>query len=635
MRVSTYVLPAASFGLAAVFSIIAAGFAVSQVEDASKSAITEQLQMAGLSWASVDATGLQVFLIGTAPTEAARFRALSNAGQVVDAARLIDQMDVEDTQSLAPPRFSVEILRNDSGVSLIGLVPKGAKHEDVVSQLQSMVGEDQVADLLETADHDVPEGWEEAMRFALNALGRLPRSKISVEANHVTVTAMTDSAEAKHQTEQALRRAKPDELQIDLEISAPRPVITPFTLRYVLSGDEGRFDACSADTEESRARIIRAARDNGLSGSVDCTLGLGVPTTRWAEAAELSMAALTRLGGGTITLSDADISLIAEEGTDQGRFDQTVGELENALPEVFALTAVLPETPDESSDGPPEFSVTRSPEGHVNLRGRVSNEIARQTAESYAKAAFTGASVQMAARIDETLPATWPVRTLAGIEALARLSNGVVTVTPDDLVVRGKTGNKEARAEIARLLSEKLGEGATYTIDVTYVEALDPTAALPTPEECLARIQTVLGDRKLNFEPGSDTLDSTGKDIMDDIAEVLSGCGQINLEIAGHTDSQGRESMNLELSQARAEAILTELRNRRVLTSTFRAVGYGETQPIESNKTEAGREANRRIEFRLVLEEASEESQSELENTENSEEEGGTSATEDAGDEQN
>ena len=278
-------LPAASFGLAAVFSIIAAGFAVSQVEDASKSAITEQLQMAGLSWASVDATGLQVFLIGTAPTEAARFRALSNAGQVVDAARLIDQMDVEDTQSLAPPRFSVEILRNDSGVSLIGLVPKGAKHEDVVSQLQSMVGEDQVADLLETADHDVPEGWEEAMRFALNALGRLPRSKISVEANHVTVTAMTDSAEAKHQTEQALRRAKPDDLQIDLEISAPRPVITPFTLRYVLSGGEGRFDACSADTEESRARIIRAARDNGLSGSVDCTLGLGVPTTRWAEAA--------------------------------------------------------------------------------------------------------------------------------------------------------------------------------------------------------------------------------------------------------------------------------------------------------------------------------------------------------------
>lgn len=634
MRFSTYVLPAASFALAGVFSIIAAGFAVSQVEEASKTAITEQLQMAGLSWASVDATGLQVFLIGTAPTEAARFRALSNAAQVVDAARVIDQMDVEDTQTLAPPRFSVEILRNDSGVSLIGLVPKGAEHEEVVERLHKMVGEDSVADLLETADYEVPEGWEAAMRFALDALGRLPRSKISVESDRVQVTAMTESAEEKNRTEQVLRRNKPDGLRIELAISAPRPVITPFTLRYILEDGKGRFDACSADTEKTRDHILRSARANGLTAHADCTIGLGVPSVRWAEAAELSFAALTRLGGGTVTLSDADISLIALEGTDQGRFDQTVGELENALPPVFELTAVLPETPDESDDGPPDFTATRSPEGQVQLRGRVSNEIARQTAESYAKAAFAGANVQMTARIDENLPAGWPVRVLAGLEALARLSNGAITVTPDDLQVRGKTGNKQARADIARLLSEKLGEGATYTIDVIYVETLDPESGLPTPEECLRRIQIVLGDRKLNFEPGSDTLDSTGKDIMDDIAEVLTGCGQINLEIAGHTDSQGRESMNLDLSQARADAILTELRNRRVLTSTFRAIGYGETQPIEDNQTEAGREANRRIEFRLVLAEAGTESDSELESTGNSEDEGDASATEDAGDEQ-
>lgn len=635
MRFSTYVLPAASFALAGVFSVIAAGFAVSQVEEASKTAITEQLQMAGLSWASVDATGLQVFLIGTAPTEAARFRALSNAAQVVDAARVIDQMDVEDTQTLAPPRFSVEILRNDSGVSLIGLVPKGAEHEEVVERLHKMVGEDSVADLLETADYEVPEGWEAAMRFALDALGRLPRSKISVESDRVQVTAMTESAEEKSRTEQVLRRNKPDGLRIELAISAPRPVITPFTLRYILEDGKGRFDACSADTEKTRDHILRSARANGLTAHADCTIGLGVPSVRWAEAAELSFAALTRLGGGTVTLSDADISLIALEGTDQGRFDQTVGELENALPPVFELTAVLPETPDESDDGPPDFTATRSPEGQVQLRGRVSNEIARQTAESYAKAAFAGANVQMTARIDENLPAGWPVRVLAGLEALARLSNGAITVTPDDLQVRGKTGNKQARADIARLLSEKLGEGATYTIDVIYVETLDPESGLPTPEECLRRIQIVLGDRKLNFEPGSDTLDSTGKDIMDDIAEVLAGCGQINLEIAGHTDSQGRESMNLDLSQARADAILTELRNRRVLTSTFRAIGYGETQPIEDNQTEAGREANRRIEFRLVLAEAGTESDSELESTGNSEDEGDASATEDAGDEQN
>ena len=62
--------------------------------------------------------------------------------------------------------------------------------------------------------------------------------------------------------------------------------------------------------------------------------------------------------------------------------------------------------------------------------------------------------------------------------------------------------------------------------------------------------------------------------------------------------------MNQQLSQARADAVLNAIMARRVLTSNLTAKGYGETQPIADNGTEAGREANRRIEFRLVLPEA-------------------------------
>jgi len=72
------------------------------------------------------------------------------------------------------------------------------------------------------------------------------------------------------------------------------------------------------------------------------------------------------------------------------------------------------------------------------------------------------------------------------------------------------------------------------------------------------------------------------------------------MEIAGHTDSQGREEMNLNLSQSRADAVLNGLLARSVLVSNLTAQGYGESQPIASNETEAGREQNRRIEFRLL-----------------------------------
>ena len=635
MRLSHYALPIATFGLAGFASIIAAWFSVALVEEASEDAVSQQLQDAGLRWASADATGLQVFVIGTAPNEGDRLRAMSNAGQVVDAARLIDQMDVVETMDLAPPHFSIEILRNDAGVSLIGLTPEGEAHKELLAAMQNMVGEERVSDLMNTASYAAPDGWGGAIRFATEALERLPRSKISVTSDMVEVTAMTDSAEVKQRTETALAKAKPDALQVTLSISAPRPVITPFTLRFVIEDGTARFDACSAATDEGRDQILRAARSAGLSGEARCIIGLGVPSTRWADAAELSMASLTKLGGGSVTLADADITLVALEGTDQALFDETIGALESDLPEVFELSAVLPETPDTSDEGPVEFVATLSPEGQVQLRGRVSSAIARQTAESYAKAAFASAAVRMTARVDDNLPASWPVRVIAGIEALSLLANGAVTVTAEELQISGNTGFEDAKAEISRLLADKLGEGANYKINVTYKEQLDPQAALPTPEECHARMISVQGARKLKFEPGSDTLDSSGKSIMDDIAEVLKGCGEIKLEIAGHTDSQGRESMNQQLSQSRAEAILTELRNRRVLTSTFRAVGYGETQPIESNKTEEGREANRRIEFRLILPEATVEVQTTLESAEQSVEEDADAQAEGGGDEQN
>ena len=72
---------------------------------------------------------------------------------------------------------------------------------------------------------------------------------------------------------------------------------------------------------------------------------------------------------------------------------------------------------------------------------------------------------------------------------------------------------------------------------------------------------------------------------MDDIAEILKKCGEIRMEIGGHTDSQGREVMNQQLSQSRARAVLNALRERRVLTSALTAKGYGESAPIADNKT--------------------------------------------------
>ncbi|AUQ69189.1 OmpA family protein [Phaeobacter inhibens] len=600
MRLSSLLISGLTFVAAAALSLVVAGFAVTGIEAGSETAVRRALDKVGYTWAEVTADGLRVILNGTAPDEATRFGVISLVGGVVDAARVIDEMQITPSEGIAPPRFSAEILRNDSGISIIGLIPRVTDRETVITRLNTIAGADQVADLLETANYTAPRGWMAAMDYALDALSLLPRSKISVEAEEVSITAISDSVDAKEQIEKRLTRMAPAGLRLSLDIAAPRPVITPFTLRYSLDDAGGRFDACSAESELSRDRILRAATKAGFDGKADCVIGMGVPSPNWARAAELGIASLSELGGGSVTLANADMTLVAAEGTAPALFDHVVGELESALPQVFALHAVLPEPETEDGNGPPEFTATLSPEGQVQLRGRISDEALRQISSSYAQARFGSQNVYSATRVVEDLPADWPVRVLAGLEALSHLQRGAVSVTPDSLSLSGMSHREDAPSEIAKLLSAKLGDAESYELNVTYEAPPEPADKPMSPELCEAELAAVQTVSKITFEPGSATVAAGSRDTLDQIADILARCDGVRLEIQGHTDSQGREEMNQNLSQARAQSVLNELRGRRLVTSSFTAKGYGESTPIASNDTEDGREANRRIEFRLI-----------------------------------
>jgi OOP family OmpA-OmpF porin len=99
------------------------------------------------------------------------------------------------------------------------------------------------------------------------------------------------------------------------------------------------------------------------------------------------------------------------------------------------------------------------------------------------------------------------------------------------------------------------------------------------------------------FERGTATIRSVSFPVLDVIAHALADRPQIKLEIGGHTDSQGDDEHNLELSLEQAEAVKRRLVERGVDAARLTARGYGETRPIESNSTSQGRAINRRIEL--------------------------------------
>lgn len=105
----------------------------------------------------------------------------------------------------------------------------------------------------------------------------------------------------------------------------------------------------------------------------------------------------------------------------------------------------------------------------------------------------------------------------------------------------------------------------------------------------------------VRFHNNSAQLTSDSKTILDGAVRTLNTQKNLNVEVGGHTDAIGAESYNLLLSQQRAESVRQYLISRGVDSNRVTAQGYGEFQPVDSNDTESGREANRRVEFKIIV----------------------------------
>lgn len=585
--------------LAAVFAIAMAGV----IERTNTQSLNQAFDGAGLRWVDVETDGLRVQLSGTAPTESARLRALQVAGGVVDASRISETFEVVRNTVIVAPVFRIEAMRNNDDLSVIGLVPANPGEEAIIDRLTGLGGDAVVSDMLQTADHPAPPGWQAALDFTFEALEMMPVSQISVTSSRIEVHALVETATARAGLETRLHAMAPPDVVLMLDLVAPRPVIAPFTLRFVIDEEGARFDACAADSDQTRDLILRAARAAGATDRLDCTIAMGAPSQRWGTAAELAIGALAQLGAGVVTFSDGDLSLVVPASVAQGAFDRAVGRLETRLPDAFTLTAIMLE-PEEAGDdveqGRPEVVATLTEEGQVLIEGRLPETRIRDSVSAFARARFGTDAVTLEARLDPALPAGWSVRVLTALEALAELQSGRVMVRTDRVEISGVSGNPDVSARISRILSDGLGQGAVYDVRVRYDEALDPVQQAPTPERCEAQVQAILVDNKITFAPGAATLDSDSRQALDQIADVLRDCGALELEVAGYTDSQGRAETNLALSQARAEAVINALLSRRVLVSGMEARGYGAENPIADNATAEGREANRRIEMTLI-----------------------------------
>ena len=102
------------------------------------------------------------------------------------------------------------------------------------------------------------------------------------------------------------------------------------------------------------------------------------------------------------------------------------------------------------------------------------------------------------------------------------------------------------------------------------------------------------------FDTGKATLRPESTAELERLQKLLTDQPTLKLEMAGHTDNVGKPAANQDLSQRRAQAVVTYLTQHGIAPDRLAAAGYGDTRPVSSNDTKLGRQLNRRTEFKVT-----------------------------------
>ena len=156
---------------------------------------------------------------------------------------------------------------------------------------------------------------------------------------------------------------------------------------------------------------------------------------------------------------------------------------------------------------------------------------------------------------------------------------------------------KAAWAKLGDLFSRKLPDGTSLNIPklgvenklIDFIESSNPVTT-----------DTWFDFDRLLFATGSATLEPASHEQLANIAAIMKAYPKVKIKLGGYTDNTGDPAANLKLSDDRANNVMAELPNLGVDPSRMEAKGYGEDHPVGDNKTEEGRQLNRRISLRLT-----------------------------------
>jgi OmpA-OmpF porin, OOP family len=342
----------------------------------------------------------------------------------------------------------------------------------------------------------------------------------------------------------------------------------------------------SAPLPAIRSKLVETARAAlGVEIADQMTLARGAPP-RFESAAQLMLEQISRLKDGKVTISDAGVSLSGMARELGGR-EAIAAALKN-LPEGFKVAANDVKAP------PYVFEAYKDPVAvTLTLSGYVPDDKVHAAIIASASRRFFSEKVVDNLKTSLGAPGGFSAAVMPAVGALSRLSTGTLVVADREVKLSGDALYDDAAGQIRAGLGKDFPQNFQFKADVS----TKPAAAPVDATVCQQLFSELLGKAKIRFESGRAAIDPDSAGLLDHLIETASRCPTVNIEVAGHTDTDGDDAANQSLSERRAQAVVDDLVKAGLPASRFTAVGYGGTQPVAANETEDGKAQNRRIEF--------------------------------------
>ena len=203
------------------------------------------------------------------------------------------------------------------------------------------------------------------------------------------------------------------------------------------------------------------------------------------------------------------------------------------------------------------------------------------------------------------LPALAALASIGACASLSQKEKGAIIGASTGAAVGAVVGNANGSTAKGAIIGAAIGGTAGAVIG----HQMDQQAKEIKQQIPGAVVERVGEGLQVTFESGllfpydSDALTAAAQQNLSTLASSLDKYPNTDIIVVGHTDSNGSDSYNLSLSERRANAAVNYLTNRGVSRARLRGAGRGETEPVASNDTDAGRQQNRRVEVAIYANE--------------------------------